>query len=81
MLNFGLTELRVVLPTAGWREGEAMTHACGADDVLGAAKEYDDLRVATADLSAVYATTARPRDAVRTPHSPRAAAVLATERI
>lgn len=62
MLNCGLTELRVVAPRQGWPHERARAAASGADSVIQAAKVYDDVAAAVADLSHLYACTARPRD-------------------
>ena len=61
MLNFGLTDLRVVAPAdAGWRgHAEAVTNACGASPLLEDASLYDAPEAATDDLQLVLATTAR----------------------
>lgn len=64
MLNFGLSELRIVQPlNPEWQDEEAMARACGAAPLLEEATTYDDMRAATDDLQLVLATTARPRDA------------------
>lgn len=78
MLNFGVSELRVVLPHhPTWNEGEAVSRACGAVSVLKHAVKYNSLRAATADLMLVFATTARPRDMSAAVSSPQEAAAEA----
>ncbi|RST30526.1 RNA methyltransferase [Sphingomonas ginkgonis] len=62
MLNFGLTELRLVAPRDGWPNPEAGPAASGADVVLGRAEVFDSVADAVADCSAVYASTVRRRD-------------------
>ncbi|KAG8464105.1 hypothetical protein KFE25_000273 [Diacronema lutheri] len=63
MLNFGLTELRIVRPDdARWLCDDALATATGAREILENAVVYDDLRAAVADMHTVYATTARFRD-------------------
>lgn len=72
MLNFGLTEMRLVNPRDGWPNPDAGPAASGADIVLEQAKVFDTVQEAIADCSAVYATTVRRRDLVmpvRTPES------------
>ena len=78
MLNFGITELRVVSPHHPlWNEGEAISRACGAVNVLKQAVKYNSLSSATADLVLVFATTARPRDMSIVVSSPQEAAAEA----
>ncbi|MCT8999470.1 RNA methyltransferase [Chelativorans intermedius] len=62
MANFGLAELRLVNPRDGWPNEKARAAASRADHVIEAAKVYDSLAGAIADLNFVQATTARPRD-------------------
>lgn len=61
MANFGLAELRLVNPRDGWPSEKAKSAASRADHVIDAAKVYGSLEEAIADLSFVYATTARDR--------------------
>jgi tRNA/rRNA methyltransferase len=61
MLNFGLTELRLVAPRDGWPNPSAGPAAAGADIVLERARVYDTLADAVADCAHVYATTVRKR--------------------
>ena len=62
MLNCGLVHMRVVAPREGWPNDRAIAAAAGATSVLEAARVFDTLAEAIADLTRVYATTARPRD-------------------
>lgn len=62
MLNFGLTDLRLVRPKAGWPNVKALNAASGADEVIAGVRVFDDAADAIADLRRVYAATARPRD-------------------
>ena len=62
MLNFGLTELRLVAPHCGWPNAKAVVAASGAVEVLNRLVVYRDLAAATADLHHTLATTARPRE-------------------
>jgi len=64
MLNFGLTEMRLVAPRDGWPNPEAGPAASGADIVLDNAKLFDTTAEAIADCSLVYASTVRRRDLV-----------------
>lgn len=64
MLNFGLTEMRLVTPRDGWPNPDAGPAASGADLVLERAKLFDTTEEAIADCSLVYASTVRRRDLV-----------------
>lgn len=61
MLNFGLTELRLVAPRDGWPNPSAGPAASGADIVLEQAKVYATTAEAVADCQHVHATTVRKR--------------------
>ncbi len=64
MLNFGLTEMRLVAPRDGWPNPEAGPAASGADMVLDGAQVFDTTAEALADCSLVFASTVRRRDLV-----------------
>lgn len=64
MLNFGLTELRLVAPRDGWPNPDAGPAASGADIVLERAQLFDTVADAVADCSQVFASTVRKRDIV-----------------
>ena len=64
MLNFGLTEMRLVSPRDGWPNPDAGPAASGADVVLEQAQVFDRVQEAIADCSTVYASTVRRRDLV-----------------
>lgn len=61
MLNFGLTELRMVTPRDGWPNPDAGPAAAGADIVLEQAQVFESTADAVADCAHVYATTVRKR--------------------
>ncbi len=61
MLNFGLTEMRLVAPRDGWPNPDAGPAASGADVVLEKARVFQTTAEAVADCSHVYATTVRKR--------------------
>jgi tRNA/rRNA methyltransferase len=66
MANFGLADLRLVSPREGWprtgaRRKGAYAAAAGAVHLLEGARVFDTLEAAVADLTYVYATTARER--------------------
>ena len=64
MLNFGLTELRLVNPRDGWPNPEAGPAASGADVVLEQAQVFETTEAAIADCNLVFASTVRRRDLV-----------------
>ena len=64
MLNFGLTELRLVAPRDGWPNPDAGPAASGADVVLERATVYATVADAIADCTLVFASTVRRRDLV-----------------
>jgi tRNA/rRNA methyltransferase len=74
MANFGLSDLRLVNPRDGWPQERAWASASGADWPLNAARVFDRVEDAIADLQLVYATTARPRELRLPVLTPRAAA-------
>ncbi|MBB6424903.1 RNA methyltransferase [Sphingopyxis sp. JAI128] len=74
MLNFGLTELRLVSPRDGWPNPDAGPAASGADIVLADARVFDTLAGAVADCTAIYATTVRKRGVTKPVLTPEAAA-------
>lgn len=61
MLNFGLTEMRLVSPRDGWPNPSAGPAAAGADIVLEQARVYATTAEAVADCAHVHATTVRKR--------------------
>jgi tRNA/rRNA methyltransferase len=75
MLNFGLTELRLVEPRDGWPNPAAGPAAAGADLVLEQAKVYASTAEAVADCAHVYATTVRKRGVSKPVFTPEAAAL------
>jgi tRNA/rRNA methyltransferase len=64
MLNFGLTEMRLVAPRDGWPNPDAGPAASGANEVLDSAKLFGTTADAITDCSLVYASTVRRRDLV-----------------
>jgi tRNA/rRNA methyltransferase len=79
MLNFGLTELRLVAPRDGWPNPDAGPAASGADVVLERAKLFETVEDAIADCSTVFASTVRRRDLIMPVVSPEAMAVQIIE--
>ncbi len=74
MLNFGLTELRLVAPRDGWPNPSAGPAAAGADIVLEKAQLFETLADALADIPHVYATTVRKRGVTKPVIAPAQAA-------
>jgi len=74
MLNFGLTELRLVAPRDGWPNPAAGPAASGADVVLQDARVFDSTAEAVADCAHVYATTVRKRGVTKPVLTPEQAA-------
>jgi len=62
MWNFGLDRLRLVNPRDGWPNARAVAMATGAGQVLDHVQVVDDTAAALADMTYVFATTARTRD-------------------
>ena len=70
MLNFGLTDLRLVRPRIGWKNDNTFAAASGANRVLMEARLFETTGAAIADLHRVYASTGRPRDMIQRTMSP-----------
>lgn len=81
MLNFGLTDLRLVAPKQDWKNKNARALAAGADVILENARVFDSVPDAIADLQGLYATTARPRDVIKEVKTPVQAASEIVTRI
>ncbi len=76
MLNFGLTEMRLVNPRDGWPNPSAGPAAAGADVVLDRAQVFQSTAEAVADCEHVYATTVRKRGVTKPVVGPDGAARL-----
>ncbi len=74
MLNFGLTDLRLVTPRDGWPNPSAGPAASGADIVLEQARVFGTVQEAVADCAHVYATTVRKRGVIMPVITPEEAA-------
>ena len=74
MLNFGLTEMRLVSPRDGWPNPSAGPAASGADLVLERATVFKSVADAVADCAQVYATTVRKRGVTKPVVTPEEAA-------
>jgi tRNA/rRNA methyltransferase len=65
MANFGLANLRLVNPRDGWPNDKASAAASGASQVIAGAAVFATVEAAVADLTHVYATTARRREMIK----------------
>lgn len=74
MLNFGLTEMRLVAPRDGWPNPSAGPAAAGADVVLEKAQVFETTADAVADCANVFATTVRKRGVTKPVQTPEEAA-------
>src|ERR1700716_4147688 len=74
MGNFGLTRLRIVTPRDGWPNVHARRAASGADHILDQVELFDTVEQAVADLTLLFATTARAHDQAKPVVAPEAAA-------
>ncbi len=74
MLNFGLTDMRLVSPRDGWPNPDAGPAASGADLVLANARVFETVAEAVADCHFVYATTVRKRGLTKPVVTPEMAA-------
>jgi len=74
MLNCGLTTLRLVQPREAWPNERAREVSSGAGAVIDAATVFPSARAAVADLTRVYATTARHRQMIKPVETPASAA-------
>jgi tRNA/rRNA methyltransferase len=74
MLNFSLTELRLVAPRDGWPNPSAGPSASGADIVIDNARVFDTTAEAVADCAHIFATTVRKRGVTKPVLTPEQAA-------
>jgi tRNA/rRNA methyltransferase len=80
MANFGLTDLRLVAPRDGWPNEKARAAAAGAAFVVDQATVYASVDDAIGELNFVLASTARPREMVKTVLGPESAAAELRQR-
>ena len=74
MLNFGLTEMRLVAPRDGWPNPRAVAMASGAAGrVLDRARVFPTLAEAMEGVTFAWATTARGRELTKPVHRPEVA--------
>src|SRR5213082_1566236 len=74
MGNFALSRLRIVNPRDGWPNVSAQRAAAGADLILEHAELFDSVEAAVADLTLLFATTARAHDQAKPVVAPERAA-------
>ena len=74
MLNFGLTEMRLVAPRDGWPQERAWFASSGADRILDAATVHATVAEAVADCHRVFATCPRLRHVITPLRTARSAA-------
>ena len=79
MLNFGLSDLRVVCPRDGWPNQQAIAVASGAGVILDNARLFNTTAEACADLHYVFATTARKRGLCKEIYCPENAVIECKE--
>lgn len=78
MLNFGLTEMRLVEPRDGWPNPRAVAMASGAaGQVLDRARVFATLAEAMEGIDFAFATTARGRELSKPVHTPATAMEMA----
>jgi tRNA/rRNA methyltransferase len=76
MTNFGLTDLRLVRPETRFPHPRATAMASGAVEVLEAARVFETVEEAVADITLLYATTARERGQAKPVDGPAEAVTL-----
>ena len=81
MGNFALSRLRIVNPRDGWPNVAAQRAAAGADQILESAELFDTVEQAVADLTLLFATTARAHDQAKPVVGPAEAAAEITAHI
>jgi tRNA/rRNA methyltransferase len=81
MANFGLWDLRLVNPRDGWPNERAIAAASRADHVIDKVRVFATTEEAIADLSMVFATTARQRDMQKPVYGPEEGAQRAIAHI
>ena len=80
MLNFGLTEMRIVDPRDGWPNPRAVAMASGAaGQVLDRARVYPTLAEAMEGITYAFATTARGRELTKPVFTPATASAQARD--
>ncbi|OJW52594.1 MAG: hypothetical protein BGO67_06585 [Alphaproteobacteria bacterium 41-28] len=73
MLNFGLTDLRLVRPRDGWPNPEAIPLSAGAEKILENAQVCPSTLAAISDLNRIFATSSRIPDMIKSIYAPNPA--------
>ena len=81
MLNCGLYNLRLVCPREDHLSQVALRASSGAEKILQNAQIYASVKEAVADLTDIYATTARRRNQIKTVFTAEKAAANITKEI
>lgn len=76
MTNFGLSDLRIVRPQMKFPHPRARAMASGAVAVLDGARVFETVEEAVADITLLFATTARERGQAKAVDGPADAAAL-----
>lgn len=69
MMNCGLYNLRLVAPREDHLSTKAISASSGAEEILHHAEIFATTAEAVSDLQMVYASTARPRNQIKTVHT------------
>ena len=80
MANCGATELRLVNPVCGWPNPRAELVSAEKCDLVRVSC-FENLREALSDLNLVFATSARPRNMIKSTCSPRECARICAQNI
>lgn len=81
MANFGLWDLRLVNPRDGWPNEKAVASSAKASHVIERVQVFDSVEVAVADLTLLFATTARGREIAKPVIGPKDAAQQAAAHV
>ena len=81
MLNFGLSDMRLVQPRFGWPNAKAVASSSGAHDILNHMQVHETVGETLGDIHHLYATTARPREMVKPVIDARKAAHMARQQM
>lgn len=81
MMNCGLYKMRLVSPREDHLSAKAVAASSGADEILQNAEVFSSTGEAIADLQTIYASTARPRNQIKTVHTAEHAAIETDRKI
>ena len=80
MMNCGLYNLRIINPRENHLSDKAISSSSGAEEILEKATIFSSTKEAIADLSQVFATTARHRDMIKHVYTAEKAAEIIVEK-